>query len=369
MKVAIVNAHILDSLGGSEMQCDLIAQGLLRKGHEVIYASVGKNKLTKYIGVNYPVEPLNLLDVEQIRFFFKKHRPDVIYWRYNKRNFPNIIKVKQGFNIPLVFAVSSKRDTQRFAYAQKKGMNAFRKVLYYLKHMMSSAIAYHYIKKVDAVTVLNSQYLNILPVKKQATIWNAASLSKETFSWPKPFVLWVANLKAIKRPEIFVKLAEKFCERNSNLDFIMIGDIQEEIPYRYTISKAEEAENFHFLGKQSPEFVNGVLSEAMCLVHTCKPEGFGNNFIQAWLQGCPTITLDHDPDGLIEKEKLGFVSKEFSQMCIDLDKMVSKPEVRKAMSEKALHFSHRYFTPECLTERIESFLEEIIRESTVKSNV
>ena len=35
-------------------------------------------------------------------------------------------------------------------------------------------------------------------------------------------VLWVANFKAMKNPEIFVDLAEAFSERN-DVEFVMIG--------------------------------------------------------------------------------------------------------------------------------------------------
>jgi hypothetical protein len=40
MKILIINQHISDALGGSEMQCDLIAHGLTNLGHQVIYGFI-----------------------------------------------------------------------------------------------------------------------------------------------------------------------------------------------------------------------------------------------------------------------------------------------------------------------------------------
>ena len=126
--------------------------------------------------------------------------------------------------------------------------------------------------------------------------------TQEHFEWKRPFCVWIANIKPQKQPEIYLKLASITKEKLPNIDFLMIGAIQNE-QYRSILHSAERMENFYYLGFQPPEIVNGVLKKAICLIHTCKPEGFGNNFIQAWMQGCPTISLEFDPDNLIQKEK------------------------------------------------------------------
>ncbi|MCE7995986.1 MAG: glycosyltransferase [Roseivirga sp.] len=362
MKLVIVNAHISESLGGSEMQCDLISSGLTDRGHEVVYAAVGKNTSKQYPEGKYLIEPMDISDKASVLTFLKKHKPDIIYWRFNKKSLHNLIPAKRALNIPLVFAVSSRRDVIRFSYTPSKSLNPLRAVLNYAKQMVKSARSYHFIKEASAVTVLNSQYLNKLPVKKQATVWNAAALDKEEFSWPKPYVLWVANLKTIKRPEVYIKLARSFEKTNPNLDFIMIGAIQQPLAYEKMVEEAGKTSNFHYLGKRSPAFVNGVLEKAICMVHTCEPEGFGNNFIQAWLHACPTITLDHDPDGLIASEGLGNVSGTFEQMSTDLTQLIGNDDRRTAISQKAYEFSHKHFTPEKLTSRIENFLTETLEE-------
>lgn len=364
MKVMIVNAHMSDGLGGSEMQCDLIAKGLVERNHEVIYAAVGKRRKNKYQDQGYSVMPLDLNNRQEVRNFLDEHQPSLIYWRFNKQNLKILTEERRKSGIPMIFAVSSRRDVEKYAYIPKKGQNPLRLQLNYLKQRIRSAANYRYIQHVDAVTTLNSKYQDRLPVEKQTTIWNAATLNKEHFEWSKPFVLWVANIKTIKRPELYLQLAAHFAEKASDIDFIMIGAIQQTVPYQELIENAGKTGNFHYLGAKSPEYVNGALEKAICMIHTCEPEGFGNNFIQAWLNGCPTLTLDHDPDDLIKRHELGFASGTLSQMINDLESLIADEAFRSAIAKRVYEFGHAHFTPEKLTDRVEIFFKEVLEETS-----
>ncbi len=56
MKIVIVNQHIQDVIGGSEIQCDLIAANLTSLGHQVTYA--GANQQPKqYQSFGYRIKP------------------------------------------------------------------------------------------------------------------------------------------------------------------------------------------------------------------------------------------------------------------------------------------------------------------------
>lgn len=369
MKIIIFNAHIIDSLGGSEMQCDLIAQGLSKKGHDVVYASVGKFRLSKYPDSLYKILPLDITSREEVFDFLKKEKPNIIYWRYNRKQLNYVIEAKLKLKIPFVFAVSGLHDATPITakgYSSQSGLKGLpRRLVRYYRSFQNLQL----IKKVDAVTVLNGQLLNKLPVKEQVTIWNATTLSVEEFEWGNPFVLWVANIKAIKRPEIYLNLAKEYSRREIPLDFLMVGDIHEKVPYLELIEQAKTLGNFHFLGKLSPEKVNGILKNAVCLVHTCEPEGFGNNFIQSWLQKCPTISLQHDPDGLIIQENLGFISKTEEQLAKDVMTLFENNNLRNSMGERAQIFALKNFTPDALTERVESYLYSILNKVSTGAKV
>jgi glycosyltransferase involved in cell wall biosynthesis len=54
--------------------------------------------------------------------------------------------------------------------------------------------------------------------------------------------------------------------------------------------------------------VDGLLAGARCAVITPEEEGFSNVLIHAWRHRIPTISLDHDPDGLIARHGLGVMA-------------------------------------------------------------
>jgi len=45
MRIAIINQHPDFTLGGSEIQCDLFAQELAARGHEVYYLAINGHTL------------------------------------------------------------------------------------------------------------------------------------------------------------------------------------------------------------------------------------------------------------------------------------------------------------------------------------
>jgi len=114
------------------------------------------------------------------------------------------------------------------------------------------------------------------------------------------------------------------------------------------------------LGPKSPGEVNGILRRSLFLVHTCAPEGFGNNFIQAWLQGKPTVSLYFDPEGIIAREGLGYVSGTFPKLVQDVARLVENQAECKIMGHKARQFAVERFSPEANTRKLEQYLLSIV---------
>ena len=93
-------------------------------------------------------------------------------------------------------------------------------------------------------------------------------------------------------------------------------------------------------------------------VHTCNPEGFGNNFIQAWLQGKPTITIFFDPDNIIEEQNLGFYSKTFNNLVLDTEKLINDKILRDSMGKRAREFARENFIPKVNAKKFEVFFNK-----------
>jgi glycosyltransferase involved in cell wall biosynthesis len=78
-----------------------------------------------------------------------------------------------------------------------------------------------------------------------------------------------------------------------------------------------------------------MLSQGHILVNTSKQEGFSNTFIQAWMRKVPVVSLQVDPDSVLEKEGIGFCSGSFDQLVKDTQKLITDDKLRNEMGERA----------------------------------
>lgn len=363
MKVLIINQHIEDVLGGSEIQCDLITRNLIKLGHDVTYVAVN-SKSQKY-DTEYTIYPMRRLTFKNIESLFKNEKPDIVYYRYNKNAFLKFSLIAKKYNVKFVFSISSNNDVKKWNINRRKiSKKTIGKTFFIIakeiKKTLINRINYLGYNFTDAIVSLNKDFINLLPKgnQKKIVINNSmSSIVDKEFKWKKPFVFWVANIKQNKNPEVFIKLAKKF--QKYPIDFIMVGNIQDET-YSYIKNKEELPENLYYLGPKTPIEVNNMLTKSLFLVHTCNPEGFGNNFIQAWLQNKPTITLYFDPEDIIKKHSIGFHSENFNQLCKDVEYYLNNDDKRIIDGKKAKKFAQQNFSPENNVKKLEKFLLKVL---------
>jgi glycosyltransferase involved in cell wall biosynthesis len=125
---------------------------------------------------------------------------------------------------------------------------------------------------------------------------------------PRPFserdidVLWVANLRPLKRPEVLFQLARQLPE----LRFHMIGGPMTggEALFRAVAAEAATLPNVTFHGPVPYHAVGGFFSRARVFANTSSIEGFPNTYLQAWANGVPVVAFI-DPQGLLSRLSLG----------------------------------------------------------------
>lgn len=130
-------------------------------------------------------------------------------------------------------------------------------------------------------------------------------VERKPFSWPLPYFAWVANMKALNRPKVCVDLSRIF--ESHGIDVLMVGKIQQS-RYQWLRQPDLLPANMHYLVQRTLEQVNGILAGVRALVHSSIQEGLSRNFIQAWLQCKPTISLGFDPGRLITRREFGYVA-------------------------------------------------------------
>jgi len=357
MKIVVVNTHFVDEIGGSQLQCDLIADELYKRGYDVTYLAIDKK--TDYER-NYKIVGVSR-DSSSIGRQLLKIDPDIVYWRFNKKYFYKSLKIIKEKKAKIIFAVSNVRDIKTYN-TQFRGKFTFTNLLQFLLQNVVSRYNHLGFRYVDALTVNNEEQLNSvdLGIQIKRYIPNAINTKKREFNWRKPFILWVANLKKRKRPELFVKLSQKF--EDSEVDFLMIGKLSGD-SYKWITQELKTPSNLHYLGAKDVELVNGALAQSLFLVTTStSEEGFSNNIIQAWLQKKPVVAYEFDPAGMIEEHGLGFVAdRKFKNLTEKTRNLIENVTLREELGEKAFKFAKQHFSTKKTVDKLETLFHELVR--------
>lgn len=358
MKILIINRHPLDMVGGGEIQCDFLATHLTRRQHDVVYLAVYGQR-ARY-DVDYPVQPISL-KFRELRQVIIQHRPDLVYWRFSKFDFLRSALSIKSAGATLVFAACNVHDvtawSHKINFPAQGVIPRLRRRYLMARELLSSRINHlgHYF--VDGVIAQTEEQAGKLPVKREVVIRSLADERSVPFAWPNPFVVWVASLKPRKNLEAYLQLARQL--EPLSIDCLIVGQIMNP-RYAYLTEGHELPSNVRYLGQRSYQEVNGILRQAISLVHTTYgPEGFPNVFIQAWMQGTPTVSLYCDPDAIIQRERVGALSGDFPHLVKDVHAIAADPDMRAVMGQRARTVFDTYFNPERNIDQIERFFQEV----------
>ncbi len=341
MRISIVNRHVRDGAGGSELQCDLIARGLLERGHDVTYvvSSPGSADLSDlpYAWSRAGSDPEVLLEATLA------WHPDVVYWRLNRLGLAPFLRGCRRTGVPVVLAASSNDDVvpwpeERWPDLRSVGIRGF---LSEARSRTAHRAGFGSLGDVAVLTVQRADFLGRAPVARQRVVRNLVSPERASFSWPRPYVAWVANLKRRKRPELLPVIADRLASHG--VDLLVAGAVQDE-RYRGLLARERVPPNLHDLGVLDQEQVNGLLAGARLVAMTSEEEGFSNVLIHAWWSGVPTVSLEHDPDALIASEGLGHAADgDLGAFLAAVERFATDPEGARAAGSRAAALARRTF--------------------------
>jgi glycosyltransferase involved in cell wall biosynthesis len=153
-------------------------------------------------------------------------------------------------------------------------------------------------------------------------------------------VLWVGNLRRVKRPDLMLALAREV----PDLSCEMVGGTQprEEALFDETRAAAAELPNLRFAGPLPYAQVGPVFENARVFVNTSDMEGFPNTYLQAWARGVPVVAF-FDPDGVIAREGLGHAAQNLDDMRQHVARLARDPELWNSTSKRCRAFIAREF--------------------------
>jgi len=133
-------------------------------------------------------------------------------------------------------------------------------------------------------------------------------------------------LRQPKRPDLLLEIARKA----QNLRFIVCGGPStHRSPNGYVtpiVDALKNLPNVDYRGQVAPDNAHKIIANASVLLCTSDGEGFPNIFLEAWASGTPVVSLTVDPDHVIERKKMGVISKNVDNAIADLTALINRPE-------------------------------------------
>jgi glycosyltransferase involved in cell wall biosynthesis len=315
-------------------------------GPLTIWGIPERKRLRRVLGRCYALDYFRLRDV------LRRIGPDVIYVRGASAYLAIAARYARSSACTLVWHLSSSRDVQRFRFRSLRAVPFD----YVDKKMIEYGLRHaHYIlgqaKYQD--DLLRRNYGR--RCDRIVGNWHPAPAQPCT-KGPSVKVVWVANLKPLKRPDLFVDLAERL-GGIARAEFIMIGRPGPGRYQRRLESRLRQTQGLAFLGERSIGEVNAVLAEAHVFVNTSEWEGFPNTFVQAWLREVPVVSLQVDPDDVLQREGIGFRSGSFDRLVQDTKNLIENADLRRQMGRRAQAYARKNHSLAANLPKVAEFLQ------------
>jgi glycosyltransferase involved in cell wall biosynthesis len=156
-------------------------------------------------------------------------------------------------------------------------------------------------------------------------------------------VLWMGNLRALKRPELALELARQLPQ----VSFVLAGgplpNAASQTYFDDVKAAAARLSNVRMAGAVRYTDSGAWFDRAKVFLNTSSIEGFPNTFLQAWIRGIPVVSF-FDPDGLIRRLQLGAVSNSVDDMREAIRGLLDVKPYRDNVGRRARDFVAREFT-------------------------
>jgi glycosyltransferase involved in cell wall biosynthesis len=348
LKLCIVNPF--EHGGGAEYQISLLIDALSASGrYEVYYLSHFPDQRTRVrnyrsvrIGSGGSMPKMGyLMDARSLYGALSEIRPAAIYQRVACAYTGICAAYSRRCSIPLIWHAA--HDTE----VTGEGLDAARNVL---RVWVERRAVEYGIRRATRIVVQTRHQAQLLRDRfgrtADAVIANFHPPAPEMLDKSGPVtVVWIANLKPWKRPEAFVRLARELrgCR---DVRFVMVGarapDAGNEGWQNTLLRDIEDTPNLRYLGHLPQDDVNALLATSHVFVNTSTQEGFPNTFIQAWLRDVAVVSLQVDPDGVLDRERVGIAAGTGEGLAEAVRGLIEDPARRSALAARGRDHAKRH---------------------------
>ncbi len=342
----IVPNHISARIGGAQYQADFLTRALVETGEYDVYF------LSKWTGKGFDpdgytlinITPRSLikrgiflLSIPKLYKTLKKIKPDYIYQRVGCTYTGVAAFYCKNHGAKMIWHIAHDCDVDKNINIHKQR----------LIQRIEQKIFEYGIKNTDMIVAQTNYQSDRLyeSYNRHATlvVSNFHPVPEITHDKNKVItILWIGNLKTVKRPEVFIGLAEKLGDL-SNVKFIMVGEEANDAAWHQSLMEhINDINNLEYIGRQDHDAVHDLLSRSHIFVNTSKWEGFSNTFIEAWMREVPVITLGINPDNVLTRNKIGFCAKDFDELVVKVRNLIVDQELRCEYAKNARLYSQKH---------------------------
>ncbi len=316
--------------GGAELQVALLARELTARGHSVVLlgADTGQADGVVWDGVTVrnggrfdtgaPLDTLRALPV--VRAILHEETPDVVViygwttWLY----LLGFMRRSAGFRLVFVCALDAEID------------GGFRR-----ENPVRGFLFDRGMRLADARLAITEHQAGLFREQGMACPVTRLLLQKHAFyAGPKSVdLLWVARCHPVKRPHLFLDLAERL----PGVRCRMICSVQDEALWQAVSERAAALSNVEFLESAPYREIQDHFNAARIFVNTSEHEGVPNTFIHSGLGGVAILSLAVDPDGMFRRFQAGLCAGgDFEKLAEGAGNFLKNPdELEHAQRESA----------------------------------
>lgn len=252
---------------------------------------------------------------------------------------------------PLIFATSS--DTDCLAELPKLD-KLWERILYKWG-----------IKKATAIVVQTEQQQNIIKSFVNRTSYIIKNcyppplntIPNNIISDSSTRVLWIGRLTWQKRFDWLLELAALLPE----IIFNVIGVSKaKDKSQESIIQRANTIGNVKMHGFIPYSDMPVYFNSTSILCCTSSTEGFPNTFLEAWSRGIPVLST-FDPDGIINKNLIGWTASSVNSLANTLKKIAATPEELTRAGNASRAYYLNYHTPDVCLQPLDRILTDITR--------
>jgi glycosyltransferase involved in cell wall biosynthesis len=222
-------------------------------------------------------------------------------------------------------ALFCKRYHRRFIYrtASRREANG----QYFRQHLLRGPLVHWAFKAADTRIVQNEEDQHqFSAIGLESTIIRNACRLHDAPAAGREFVLWVGRSEQVKRPDLFIKLAQTL----GDLPFCMICSRASVDPsYESLFRLASTVANLRFIAGVPFEQADSFFEKALLYVNTSDSEGFPNTFVQACKSRTPILSLNINPDDFLNRHQCGLCARGDWDEFLSMTRQMLIPENRE----------------------------------------